>query len=70
MPVSLPRRPPSLSDSPLYDPLYNKPCPQAAEPAFAALLGVTLYGKTLSMNKWLCLIPVQSRLINGINYRD
>jgi len=31
---------------------------KAAEPAFAALLGVTLYGKTLSMNKWLCLIPV------------
>ena len=31
---------------------------KAAEPAFAALLGVTLYGKTVSQAKWLCLIPV------------
>jgi len=31
---------------------------KAAEPAFAALLGVTLYGKTVSSAKWLCLIPV------------
>lgn len=31
---------------------------KAAEPAFAALLGVTLYGKTVSKGKWLCLIPV------------
>jgi len=31
---------------------------KAAEPAFAALLGVTLYGKTISKAKWLCLIPV------------
>jgi len=31
---------------------------KAAEPAFAALLGVTLYGKTVSNAKWLCLIPV------------
>lgn len=31
---------------------------KAAEPAFAALVGVFLYGKTLSANKWLCLIPV------------
>jgi len=31
---------------------------KAAEPAFAALLGVTLYGKTVSKAKWLCLIPV------------
>jgi len=31
---------------------------KAAEPAFAALLGVTLYGKTVSRAKWLCLIPV------------
>jgi solute carrier family 35 protein E1 len=31
---------------------------KAAEPAFAALLGVTLYGKKISMAKWLCLIPV------------
>merc|ERR1719482_1036942 len=31
---------------------------KAAEPAFAALVGVTLYGKTLSQAKWLCLIPV------------
>ncbi|EKX33804.1 hypothetical protein GUITHDRAFT_81079 [Guillardia theta CCMP2712] len=31
---------------------------KAAEPAFAALLGVTLYQKKLSLGKWLCLIPV------------
>ncbi|KAL3903982.1 MAG: hypothetical protein SGPRY_011458 [Prymnesium sp.] len=31
---------------------------KAAEPAFAALVGVTLYGKTVSQAKWLCLIPV------------
>lgn len=31
---------------------------KAAEPAFAALLGVTLYGKTVSKAKWLSLIPV------------
>jgi len=31
---------------------------KASEPAFAAALGVGLYGKTLSRNKWLCLIPV------------
>jgi len=31
---------------------------KAAEPAFAALLGVTLYGKSVSRAKWLCLIPV------------
>jgi solute carrier family 35 protein E1 len=31
---------------------------KAAEPAFAALLGATLYGKQISRNKWLCLIPV------------
>jgi solute carrier family 35 protein E1 len=31
---------------------------KASEPAFAAAIGVGLYGKTLSMNKWLCLIPV------------
>jgi len=31
---------------------------KAAEPAFAALVGVTLYGKSISKNKWLCLIPV------------
>ena len=31
---------------------------KAAEPAFAALLGVTLYGKSISKAKWLCLIPV------------
>jgi len=31
---------------------------KAAEPAFAALIGVTLYGKTISKAKWLCLIPV------------
>ena len=31
---------------------------KAAEPAFAALLGVTLYGQSVSQAKWLCLIPV------------
>jgi len=31
---------------------------KAAEPAFAALLGVTLYGSKVSKAKWLCLIPV------------
>ena len=31
---------------------------RAAEPAFAALLGVTLYGINVSQAKWLCLIPV------------
>jgi solute carrier family 35 protein E1 len=31
---------------------------KAAEPAFAALIGTTLYGKTVSKAKWLCLIPV------------
>jgi len=31
---------------------------KAAEPAFAALLGVTLYGKSVSQAKWLCLVPV------------
>jgi len=31
---------------------------KAAEPAFAALLGVTLYGNSVSKAKWLCLIPV------------
>ena len=31
---------------------------KAAEPAFAAFVGVFLYGKTVSLNKWLCLIPV------------
>jgi len=31
---------------------------KAAEPAFAAVIGTTLYGKVLSQAKWLCLIPV------------
>mmetsp|Transcript_21825 Transcript_21825/g.64405 ORF Transcript_21825/g.64405 Transcript_21825/m.64405 type:complete len:379 (-) Transcript_21825:88-1224(-) len=31
---------------------------KAAEPAFAAILGVTLYGKSVSKAKWLTLIPV------------
>jgi len=31
---------------------------KAAEPAFAALLGVTFYGTSVSQAKWLCLIPV------------
>merc|ERR1719478_1641819 len=31
---------------------------KAAEPAFAAVIGTLLYGKTISKAKWLCLIPV------------
>lgn len=31
---------------------------KAAEPAFAAVLGTTLYGKSISKAKWLALIPV------------
>jgi len=31
---------------------------KAAEPAFAALLGVTIYKKSISNGKWLCLIPI------------
>lgn len=31
---------------------------KAAEPAFAALLGVLFYGAKVSTAKWLCLIPV------------
>jgi len=31
---------------------------KASEPAFAALIGTTLYGKHISQAKWLCLIPV------------
>merc|ERR1719409_2264045 len=31
---------------------------KAAEPAFAALVGTTLYGKQISQAKWLCLLPV------------
>mmetsp|Transcript_35510 Transcript_35510/g.90735 ORF Transcript_35510/g.90735 Transcript_35510/m.90735 type:complete len:395 (-) Transcript_35510:120-1304(-) len=31
---------------------------KAAEPAFAAVLGVSLYNKKVSKGKWLCLIPV------------
>jgi len=31
---------------------------KSAEPAFAALIGVTLYSKKVSLGKWLCLIPV------------
>ena len=31
---------------------------KATEPAFAAAIGVTLYGKSVSTAKWLCLIPV------------
>jgi len=31
---------------------------KAAEPAFAAIIGVSLYGKAVSKAKWLCLIPV------------
>jgi len=31
---------------------------KASEPAFAAVVGMTLYGKSISKAKWLCLIPV------------
>ena len=31
---------------------------KASEPAFAAVVGTTLYGKSISQAKWLCLIPV------------
>jgi solute carrier family 35 protein E1 len=31
---------------------------KASEPAFAAFIGTTLYGKSISQAKWLCLIPV------------
>jgi len=31
---------------------------KAAEPAFAAVIGVSLYNKSVSKGKWLCLIPV------------
>jgi solute carrier family 35 protein E1 len=31
---------------------------KAAEPGFAALVGTLFYGKTISQNKWLSLIPV------------
>lgn len=31
---------------------------KAAEPAFAALIGLTIYKKQISKGKWLCLIPV------------
>jgi solute carrier family 35 protein E1 len=31
---------------------------KAAEPAFAALIGTFIYGKQVSISKWLCLIPV------------
>eukprot|EP00667_Euglena_gracilis_P006105 EG_transcript_6149 len=31
---------------------------KAAEPAFAAVLGMLFYGKAISPAKWLCLVPV------------
>eukprot|EP00429_Kryptoperidinium_foliaceum_P068263 CAMPEP_0176074860 /NCGR_PEP_ID=MMETSP0120_2-20121206/37414_1 /TAXON_ID=160619 /ORGANISM="Kryptoperidinium foliaceum, Strain CCMP 1326" /LENGTH=274 /DNA_ID=CAMNT_0017408561 /DNA_START=123 /DNA_END=947 /DNA_ORIENTATION=+ len=31
---------------------------KAAEPAFAALIGVLFYGSKVSVAKWLCLVPV------------
>ena len=31
---------------------------KAAEPAFAALIGTFIYGKHISIAKWICLIPV------------
>lgn len=31
---------------------------KAAEPAFAAVIGTLIYGNTISVAKWLCLIPV------------
>ena len=31
---------------------------KAAEPAFAAVIGTFVYGKKISVYKWLCLIPI------------
>ena len=31
---------------------------KAAEPAFAAVIGTFVYGKKISISKWLCLIPI------------
>lgn len=31
---------------------------KAAEPAFAAIIGTFVYGKKISIYKWLCLIPI------------
>mmetsp|Transcript_29903 Transcript_29903/g.50024 ORF Transcript_29903/g.50024 Transcript_29903/m.50024 type:complete len:319 (-) Transcript_29903:373-1329(-) len=31
---------------------------KAAEPAFAAVIGTFIYGKKISVAKWLCLIPI------------
>ena len=31
---------------------------KAAEPAFAAIIGTFIYGKKISLAKWLCLIPI------------
>ena len=31
---------------------------KAAEPAFAAVIGTFVYGKKISMYKWMCLIPI------------
>lgn len=31
---------------------------KAAEPAFAAVIGTFIYGKKISIYKWLCLIPI------------
>lgn len=31
---------------------------KAAEPAFAAVIGTFVYGKKISVAKWLCLIPI------------
>ncbi len=31
---------------------------QAAEPAFAAVIGVLFYGKQISLGKWLMLVPI------------
>jgi solute carrier family 35 protein E1 len=45
---------------------------KAAEPAFAAVLGVTLYKKQVSTGKWLCLIPIIGGVIlasvNELNF--
>jgi multidrug transporter EmrE-like cation transporter len=31
---------------------------KAAEPAFAAVIGTFVYGKKISVYKWMCLIPI------------
>lgn len=43
---------------------------KAAEPAFAAVIGTFIYGKTISMYKWLCLIPIIGGVILAALKKD